>query len=971
MRLILGRSDSGETLLPLPLGSRLDQRSAYNPHSILDKQKSLLDFSVPGRDQEMNHARDLFRSAFPNHEMGVERRPQPLDTRYLADTLSAHTLGSVGKAQTADNVFAKWGIDGTKFGDQRSAAKTHYGQENILAMDRRVQMFNALDPSLRERLAGPGNGDRIDEGKLAGLMLNGRLGQSESPYGFLLDKPPLEQKLQKETTSVSSDLKLAELTLKDKREAKDVSLGLLSQYTSDGVSAGALVTHGLDKTFETVVAIPTLGLAPKTDLFTSGVEAFAKKQSDLVHEFRTNEHAFKEKVQETANIASSDAQLRFAKTVLDYESLAQSETSQLRKDYMALSLVDHYGMDVIKDKAPRVWQDLQDGGFKRLLDQNLIQSDKFADITGNRGERLQKAFNISDSLGRSDDKGDLDLGVRRRQVLDVVDTDPSLNKAQKEFSKFGQEFATFSQLFESANKGTKYEGIVKDLKTQAKELEQVISQVKPEDLRNLIDLQIKTDAASKSATDPETKAALEERAASMKGVLDILNPESPQNQSLLKTLRDAQTRSFSEDTLGTWVRDNGPVIAAAAVSVSVTMATMGTGAPIAAVLMSSAVALGATQFTSEALYLINHNLGDTGFGAYDNRSYAGAWAANNTESFNRLLASQDWKGTSAEAKALITSYVKEVSTPLTMEYAQNVVMGLVGLGALKIGQSGFSSVNSQWVKSLVSNPQSLEMIEMAGRAGMNSSSKAAASAWIRQMAKESAKEIGEEMGQEGVTTVAERALQQAKLNSPLASVLLSVSMGMAQGRLGSHHSAKFSGDNDLQIHSSMRDTVLDNLKNSGHLVEKMPDGSYKVSNYKTPGSELRISLTDDVHAVSAHAQSDTDTNNRRRTSSAPETANEDSSDGGTSRQHRQRGLGVENETDLKIQEKADQLEFASDEDAAKIKSEIKELLVEKSKEYARKLGLVTRDENNQIIDYMISEKNIRLSEDGYGRQLWQ
>lgn len=958
MRLIIGQNESGQSLLPLPLGSRLDQRTfdrpnvdkpaADRPSLFLDRQPSFLDFAEPGRDRQMNHVRDLFRSAFPHHEMLNERRPPNLDTRYLADSLTAHALDRSGPPQTADSVFSKWGIDSEKFADKIGAAVTQYGQDNILSLDRRVQMFNALDTASRERLAGAGNGDRVDEGKLAGLILNGRLGQSESPYSFLLNTPPLEQKLEQNIGAVTSDLRLAELNLRDSRKAKDVSLSLLSQYTSDGVSAGALVTHGLDKTFEAVVAIPTFGLAPKTDLFTSGVEAFAKKQGELVEEFRANEQVFKDKVKENASLNTSEAILHFGKTVLDYESLAQSGTPQIRKDYMALSLVDRYGMDVIKDKAPRVWQDLQDGGLKRLLDKQLIQSDKFDEITGSRGERLEQAFKISDSL-RLNDTGNLDLGIRRRQVLDVIDSDPSLNQAQKQFSEFGQEFATFSKLVESAKAGTKYEDIVKDLKTQAKELEQAIGQVKREDLNNLIDLQLKTESASKSATDPETRAALEERAKSMRGLLDILDPQSPQNQSLLKALKDVQTRSFSEDTLGTWLKDNGPVIAAAAVSVSITLATMGTGAPIAAVLMSSAVALGATQLTSEALYQINHNLGDTGFGAYDSRSYAGAWAANNAESFNRLLAAQDWKGTSESAQSLISSFVKEVSVPLTAEYAQNVVMGLVGMGALKIGQSGISSVNAQWVKSLVSNPQSLEMIELAGRAGMNSSSKAAASSWMRQLAKESAKEVGEEIGQEGVTTVAERALQQAKLNSPLASTLLAVSMGMAQGRLGSHHNggAKFSSDNDLQIHSSMRDSVLENLKNSGHLVEKQPDGSFKVSDYKTPGSELRISLSDDVHVVSNHVE--------QEHAIEPE----------PSRRHSRHGLGVENDTDVKIQNLSDQIELASPEESAKIKSEIKEILLEKAQEYARKLGLVVRDENGKVVDYLISEKNIRLTSEGF------
>jgi hypothetical protein len=963
VRLIMGRNELGDTLMPLPLGSNFNPRSLDgNPSSLdrpigmngssgLDRRSSLLgqsatidsrtpslfDLPVHGNARQIEATRNLFHSAFPGHDLGGERVTRPMDTRYLADALGSHLPEKGGVARSADDVFTRWGIDTKEFAGDVEAAKNKYGETELLALERRVQMFNALDPVSREKLAGEGNGAPINESDLAGVVLNGKVGSDESPYKFLLESPSIEQKLAQETERNSSDLIELHAGLQKQREAKDVSLKLLSQYTSDGVSAASLVVHGLDKTFETAVAISTSGLITKTDLFESGVETYAKKQAELVQEFRTNEQAFREKVQENARADASEAQLKFAKTVLDYESLAQSDASQTRKDYMALSMVDRYGMDIIKERAPHVWQDLAEGGgFQRLLAQNLIQSDKFGEITGNRGEKLKQATEITDSL-KQNESGNLDLGMRRKQALDVIDTDVSLNQAQKQFAEFGQEFATFSHLFESANSGTKYEAIVKDLKTQAKELEQSLTQLKREDLANLIDLQIKVESASRSAADPETKAALAERAASMKGVLDMLNPDSEQHKSLLKTLKDAQTRSFSADTLGTWMAENGPAIAATTLAVAVTLGTFGTGSPVAAVLLSSAAALGSTQVTAEALYQVNHNLFDTGLGAYDNRSHLGEWASNNAESFAKLLTVQDFKGSAAEAKKLISSFAHDVASPLGTEYAENVVMGLIGLGALRIGQAGISGMNSQWLKSLVANPNSLEMIEMAGKAGVGSSSKAASAEWVRQLARESAKEIGEQLGQEGVSTVAERALQQAKLNNPMASVLLAVSMGIAQGRMGSHRAAKFHGDNDLQIHSSVKDSVIEHLKSTGHHVEQHADGSYSVSKFSNPGHRLRISVSDEIPAAA--------------------------------RQNSRHGLGVENATDLKIQELSHKLNGADELQAGAIEKEIKSLLVEKSKEYCRKLGLVERDAAGNVVKYLVTEDHIRLTnghEDSYG-----
>jgi hypothetical protein len=168
-------------------------------------------------------------------------------------------------------------------------------------------------------------------------------------------------------------------------------------------------------------------------------------------------------------------------------------------------------------------------------------------------------------------------------------------------------------------------------------------------------------------------------------------------------------------------------------------------------------------------------------------------------------------------------------------------MGLVGLGALRLGQSGLSGLNKEWVKSLASNPNSLKLIEMAERGGASSASKPMVSAWLQKIAIESSKEIGEEMGQEGITAVAEKALKQANLGGPMASMLLAASMGMAQGKVGSKLLGRVQGDH-LYLDPSAQDNVVESLRASGHFVETLPDGSYAASSYDRPSERLQISV---------------------------------------------------------------------------------------------------------------------------------
>jgi hypothetical protein len=803
-------------------------------------------FGFPLGRTEISKDNKLLEKAFPGYpsrylDIGAKSL---LESDKLAPTVLAETLGAKlaferSESASAKDVFARLGVKDEKFAASVEDAVKHYGEETLLDLESRVHMFNSLSPEMRERLAGPGRGASVDEGVLSGLLLNGRLEAKDSPYGFLLDKPSLEKKLERELDHNFTALSDARRSLFAEEDRKAENFSLLDKHTRDGVSALDLIEHGAEKLTSLSIAPFAQPFGPTFDLYKSGVDEFAEKQANLIRQFKQDEKGFNEHSRELQSLESDRSQLLFAKSLHDYEKLAQSDAPQLRKDYLGLMLLDRFGPDVIRDRAPNVWNDLTEGGLSRLKERELIQDDRLPEFKGSRSEQMDQASAVAASLERSGG-GNLDLDIRRRQVLEVFDNDPSLARSQESVVKFGEKFASFSQLLESANQGTKYEDLVAELKSQAGDLKGLISNVSPEDIQGLKELREALKTASSESKDEAMKAALRERAESVKSLLDLVDPSSEQHGNLLKTLEDVQSRNLSADTLGNWLRENGPVIAATAASVAIVVGTMGTASPLAVVMVSSAVALGASQGTKEALYLVNHNLFDTGLGGYNDRSYHGAWFAKHGKEFEQLFGASDLSTAAASAADLALSFQKEVSTPLSLEYAQNVIMGLVGLGAVRFGQAGLSGLSTEWVKSLAANPRSLELIQMAGRSGVASTSKPLVSEWLKKIAIESGKEVGQELGEEGVSAVAMRALDQAKLGSPVASVLLAASMGMAQGKMSGRSSGRLHGD-QLFIDADVQNNVIESLKLSGHYVESLPDGSFYASRYDSPGERVHIS----------------------------------------------------------------------------------------------------------------------------------
>ncbi len=508
------------------------------------------------------------------------------------------------------------------------------------------------------------------------------------------------------------------------------------------------------------------GLWDGNGLITSGVEQWTDQQNNLTWNMMDQREAVEDGSTSVENNSTRVAQLKLAMDMYAYEQLRQDGGSELRQDFAALALLDRYGAGTLKQSGMSVLEDLQNGGFSRLRAAGLIQTAQIPHFEGeSQSQQIENALANLTTLqyGRG---GDLDLSFRRDAALAAVDSAPAMVRTHEIAGSLGQDVATFTTLFQAGINGTKGPAFTAAVKTTAASIEQVIQGVSAEDIQGMRALQQSLSAAAYEAEDPATKLELRARLASVSGILDIVDPQSENHQALMQTVRMAQTREFNEDNLGNWFKENGPTIAAAAAAVAVTIACAPAGASaLAMVLATSASALGATQATKEALYLVNHYRRDTGLGNLSERSYAGAWVGKNWDQFGEL-ATTDLGLSAGVAKDLMTSYLMEVAGLMSYEYTQNVVMGLVGLGALRFGQAGFSGLSKQWVSSLVRNPQSAQMLSEIGESIGSASTNPAAAAFAKQWLGQIAKETGEEFTEEGVGEIGRRCSRKVVLIRP-------------------------------------------------------------------------------------------------------------------------------------------------------------------------------------------------------------
>ncbi len=88
-------------------------------------------------------------------------------------------------------------------------------------------------------------------------------------------------------------------------------------------------------------------------------------------------------------------------------------------------------------------------------------------------------------------------------------------------------------------------------------------------------------------------------------------------------------------------------------------------------------------------------------------------------------------------------------------------------------------------------------------------------------------------------------LTQGGVNPTVASVLIGVAIGAGQGRIEGGF-GRVNDDGSVNLHSSVSEQSLADLREAGQLVEQISEGLYRVSSYENSNNSMLLRFTNDA-----------------------------------------------------------------------------------------------------------------------------
>lgn len=455
----------------------------------------------------------------------------------------------------------------------------------------------------------------------------------------------------------------------------------------------------------------------------------------------------------------------------------------------------------------------------------------------------------SDIKLRDDGSEYLDTPQRRDSILRALDRDPLVRKSIEATKDVASNMAALKELVKAREEGTVLDDYVSKVKELAGQVDDGLKKLSP-DVKRGLKARIKLiDESLKEVKDEETKLQLEKRKEAMQNILDMAN-----NKDLSKFVKDLQGRGMSADTYESWLQEEAPTllvqVTAAVAASAIAASTFGTGTVISVALIAAAASLSsvaAGQFAREALYQLNHNVGDTGLGSWHDRSYAGQFYDEHEAEIREALNSGDRD----KIVELFGEGFDEVVVPLAIEFGTDFAMQMITLGLVKAGSIALNPSALNWLKS----PAGIVAREAAEN---NPTLRSLLLRISRESVKESVEEFGEELAEE----TAGRALDliAKDIGGPGMSWLTipaTVIKELLLSRKRSDGKFLFDPSKPYKIDPKKVDITLDALRKDGFNVKK--EGSqYKVTRSDGEGGTHSFYIAPRVEESSSTSERTTD-----------------------------------------------------------------------------------------------------------------
>lgn len=545
---------------------------------------------------------DFVTGAITRAEMSPEARAATFDSKLPASIQS---------------ILREHGIEASNVNALVEKARNNHDDETIRSVIDRIELYNALPPSLRaQALGGNQNGsgesqvalpEQMDLPTVFGQMSNGTLDKSEN--SILLD--PIEntirnarEEIARQRREVSDEFQTNETSIRD-------SLETLTHHTAKGIT-----------TWEHF----------KSNIWSSVRNDFINDQETKLNWYN-HELGDRQKLNDSIKkLNATHEAFTVALDATEYQRL-RNDGREGDADRLALSMLKEHG-PALASLAPDIWKDLgmvksssgeavlgtADGEtiWQRLKRQEVGGSMEAPQLLIGKADGIEKGL---EALSKIKTDGGIDAETRRSLALLGIDTDPRLASLKKTAGDLQTTLPDLDKLLRAGLQGTRGKEYVNDVRTKVGALNDAIQLMNKKDEFGNTPLQrarlnVEQLRAGLKGLDPASREEVQQRIDALEKMIDVCDPESQNGMNIKLLIEKVNSNDFSESGFFQWLQGDGikTIVAVgaavgAAVAVGFALATFGAGSPLAAAAVTVAVAASATlggmagyELAAEGLY---------------------------------------------------------------------------------------------------------------------------------------------------------------------------------------------------------------------------------------------------------------------------------------------------------------------------------------------------------------------------------
>ncbi|MDZ4836355.1 MAG: hypothetical protein SGJ27_21450 [Candidatus Melainabacteria bacterium] len=862
-----------------------------------------------------------------------------------------------GFPQSIHRMFRDQGVSPDVLDKMVDQARTNYDDATIRNVISRAALYNALPEELRSKLFQPERAEGVSDPEtpvsappinviqVLGQMSEGTL--KDSSNNILLN--PVEDKVTEIRDTFAQEQRRVAAMLELNQSSASNELKELTKLTSEGVNTwNYLASWFGDQT----------------------LNEFTVKQGTGLINYQSHTEIGKMQQQRLGRLVGVEQALSAATDAFQYEQLKASGNER-EADLFAAQMLQQYG-PLIRQRAPEVWSDLgmvsessslNETVFQRLSREGLGQSPDAPRIRFGSHEGMQDGISI---LSTNLDETKIDARARTTLALLGIDGDPALSQFTATITDLQARLPALEQLVSAGIQGTRSERYVGGVQEFVQDFQKVYDSMSVKDpVTNLTPAEAARASLNElklalPSMDPDVRDKINERIVAMEKMLEFLDPNSQSGKDLRLMFDQVNSNDFDESGFINWMKSDGlKTLGAIALGVAAAAAVVTMG-PFVIAAAGVAGGIIGYEVMAETLFQLRS------FGVVDTGERTGA------QTFHAVRGGLNMGADGHAEDATVTGALKQHG----LDFLQGTALALATMGAGTILGRAFAGIRGGAGAGLNSNAASFgrlaSRVQQVESAAEKVGGKALLQKWMTNFSHEFREEVVEEIMGKSAEAGMEQILGDV---NPVLSVLSSAIIANRNLGGGFDVNAHRGGNIEIEVEHG-RSTVATmealqaQLRADGLMTElngdtmtvTTPEGEVLTLTAKAAGA----TVDDTASASDTESTTNSDTIVDATTDGAvtvPGTTGGDtvlsdtaSTTGDTSPQLTP---AMRQE---QVQNLVQQLNQANLDPTTKteIEGQIKEILVEQAKDYARRLGLVTRDSAGNVTGYLINPEQISL-----------